>query len=778
LTSRDGSPLSWRERALPGLLFTALLIVAYSDPLFVGRNFVGRDLLVYNLPMEMSVHEAYSRGKLPVWSPEISGGRPLAPNPNAGALYPLRAALGALPFPEAARVFPVFHWIAAGVGMIVLLRAIGVSRAGSWIGAVTYAISGVGVSEVFFPHIHPGMALLPWTVWAVARPRASPGGKLLLLSFLFGLLFLAGDVFTSGMAVVSCAIWILVEEDRSERPGALVLLVLALVLAALIALPQILATSLWVPETNRAVIGMKVRDSLFFSIHPLRLLELVVPYPLGFTWTLENTDIWGWAVFRGKGMGLFSSLYAGAFAVIALVTGWRLPSKGASFARLLFALALLVSVLPSLVPASWERLPSPIPLRNPEKFAVAWTFALALFAGLSLDRIRRIGWPRWTLTVAVALCLLAVGLALFGRPVGRWVVAAIQGDPKDAERAAGQMPRAAAEAGLLWVATVIALDRLRRPRRAELVAGLVLLTLVPIEANRKIARTLPEQEVFAPTPFARHLEREDPQRFYRTVGVSLYQGGRSKAVIPSPDDEYTDRGRRNWVHYTPVLWQRGMVFNFDFDVGDFSRVESLRKFSVIAAEYPSGKSLFGSLALRWAIRFRDQVPLPGYRPFGGDLLQKWDELPSALPAIRLVEAWREERSALDALNTVPRLSDSEIVLETGRRTSGRARPGTVRILQDRPEALLAEVDSADPTWLFVLRGYWPYRTVEVDGRPVDAVPAQVAYSAIEIPAGRHSIEWREHLPGLEVSRWGPLLFVPLAIGLIARDRTRRVRSRQ
>jgi hypothetical protein len=89
--------------------------------------------------------------------------------------------------------------------------------------------------------------------------------------------------------------------------------------------------------------------------------------------------------------------------------------------------------------------------------------------------------------------------------------------------------------------------------------------------------------------------------------------------------------------------------------------------------------------------------------------------------------------------------------------------------------LRLQVNSPDPTWLFVLRGYWPYRTVEIDGRPVESVPAQVAHSAIAVPSGRHTIEWRERVPGLEVSRWGPLLFVPLAIGLIARDRRRRSR---
>jgi hypothetical protein len=72
ISKADPSP-SWRTRALPGVLFAALVIAVYADPLLVRRNFVGRDLLVYNLPMEKSVHDAYSRGRLPVWSPEMPG---------------------------------------------------------------------------------------------------------------------------------------------------------------------------------------------------------------------------------------------------------------------------------------------------------------------------------------------------------------------------------------------------------------------------------------------------------------------------------------------------------------------------------------------------------------------------------------------------------------------------------------------------------------------------------------------------------------------------------
>src|SRR5712692_5404746 len=105
----DGAPPAGRamkrwlslHRAAP--LFLALIVVSYADPLFGPRAFGGRDLTPYNYPTESMVHDAYARGRLPVWAADVSGGRPLLPNPNAGALYPARWLLSPLPFPLAMR---------------------------------------------------------------------------------------------------------------------------------------------------------------------------------------------------------------------------------------------------------------------------------------------------------------------------------------------------------------------------------------------------------------------------------------------------------------------------------------------------------------------------------------------------------------------------------------------------------------------------------------------------------------------------------------------------
>src|SRR6476469_4628613 len=98
--------------SLRGLTLAFLLLVAvvWANPLFVHRSFAGRDLIAYNLPTEKAIHDAYARGHFPLWVEEISGGRPLLPNPNAGAMYPVRMLLALLPFPIAAKLFPILQW--------------------------------------------------------------------------------------------------------------------------------------------------------------------------------------------------------------------------------------------------------------------------------------------------------------------------------------------------------------------------------------------------------------------------------------------------------------------------------------------------------------------------------------------------------------------------------------------------------------------------------------------------------------------------------------------
>jgi hypothetical protein len=751
MTTLERRPLA--GRVLPGVLFALFVVAAYADPLFSRRSFAGRDLLPYNLPVEKAIHDAYARGRLPVWMADVSGGRPLLANPNSGALYPARALVALLPFPLAFRVFPVAHWIAAGLGMMLLVRSLGATAAAGWLAAVSYVFSGVGVSEVFFANYQPGMTLLPWIAWATVGKRTIP------LGLLYGLAFLAGDVFTTALAAAASILWIVLETPRgAERRPAFGVLAAALGLGLLLALPQILASALWIPHTRRAVVGMKLDEALAFTLSPWRFLEVAVPYPFGATWSLEGSEIWGRLAFRN----FFATLYAGALAAIAGVVVARGSRPGDRFARAFFVLSVAAASLPAFVPRAWGSRGAPLPLRYPEKFSVGIVFALSLAAGLAFDRLRAAGRaPRWTLPAGALLAILGAVAALLPGPAGRLAAAAIGCPPASAHEASAQLPPALAEAGLLWMTTVVALEALGRPK--ALAAGLLLLTAVPVAANRRVARTYPEEAVLSPTRFARIVSRRDPGGAFRVLDESRYLPDSFLSAERQADPAQLDFYRRRWSFYTASLWGGRTIFNTDPDVGDLSRMESLRDVSSLLASSEGGERLFGSLGLRFGIRFRDQPGLPGFRRAGGDAVQEWDEHAAARPTIRLLERWREEPDALAALRDLPSLEPGEIAIETERSARGTAAAGRVRVLAQEPGRLRLATSSREPSYLLVLRGYFPYRDVRLDGVPSEVFPAHLAFSAVAVPAGEHRIDWEERVPLGGISWLGPAAFGAAAL---------------
>ena len=340
-------------------------------------------------------------------------------------------------------------------------------------------------------------------------------------------------------------------------------------LAALLAAPQLCATAGLVPETRRAVTGMSVGESLAFSLQPWRLAELVLPYPFGETWTLDPTRNWGAGIVRGI-LRRPSSAARSRFS-----RSWSMNRAArARFCRLLAAASVVLAAAGFLVPAGLRALSSPLPLRYPEKLAVGLMLALALQAGLGFDRIasapRR--FARLSLGAAGVLALLAAAAVLVLRGPAR-----------------AQLPPALAEAGLIWAATSGALGVAGSGAAASRTIAAALLAILPLLATRRIALTDRDDVVFPPTAFARSVARRDPERAFRTVDASRYRP--ASALERFGDGASSDNTafyRRSWYFQTPVLWNRGTVFNSDLDAGDLSRVESLRRVSAFAAGDPSG----------------------------------------------------------------------------------------------------------------------------------------------------------------------------------------------
>ena len=64
-------------------------------------------------------------------------------------------------------------------------------------------------------------------------------------------------------------------------------------------------------------------------------------------------------------------------------------------------------------------------------------------------------------------------------------------------------------------------------------------------------------------------------------------------------------------------------------------------------------------------------------------------------------------------------------------------------VQDRPDGLLVvDVEAAAPGFVFLSEPHYPERRAFLDGQEVRALTANVAFTAVPVPAGRHRVELR------------------------------------
>ena len=75
------------------------------------------------------------------------------------------------------------------------------------------------------------------------------------VGLVYGLMLLAGDAVSVAIAIAAGAAWIALEVPRPDRARASASLAGGVILGGLLAAPQIVATALLVPETQRAVAG-------------------------------------------------------------------------------------------------------------------------------------------------------------------------------------------------------------------------------------------------------------------------------------------------------------------------------------------------------------------------------------------------------------------------------------------------------------------------------------------------------------------------------------------
>jgi hypothetical protein len=123
------------------------------------------DIVFFFEPAKALLHDSLRAGRLPLWSPWIFAGYPIAAEGQIAAFYPVSLLVSwVLPSFGAVNWLVILHVMLAGVSMYLLARLLGASPFGAWLAGLVYGFSGFGLS-----HIHH--ISLARRVGAECRPR-------------------------------------------------------------------------------------------------------------------------------------------------------------------------------------------------------------------------------------------------------------------------------------------------------------------------------------------------------------------------------------------------------------------------------------------------------------------------------------------------------------------------------------------------------------------------------------------------------------------------------
>lgn len=748
--------LRGRERWLPLAALGALPLLVFRRAVFHGEAFYERDIhLDWYTQME-SFARAASSG-WPLWDPSFSFGHPLLANPNVQAAYPptwLNLVLRPWTYYT---LLVVSHLVFGAGGMYLLGRRLGLTRWGGFMAGAVWVLSGPTLSLVNLWHHFTSATWMPWVLLAAEKLFASRRPRhALLWGGAFAAQILAGSsevCAMTGLLVVLFA-GAHIEWRSPLGPGnrglfglGLLGLGFALALSAIQWLPTVEVAQ----RSARWQLGRQER--VFWSVHPLRLVQLGWPV----SWNdLPLPASRRTQLLEGREPLLFSH-YLGLPALGLVAAAALAVRRRAGTWAFVLAAALLVAIgRHGMLYDAVVRLVPPLGLfRYPEKLIIVVGVAWSLLAGIGFDVWLTPGRRsrHWSLAVVGPLALaVAVTMALLALPAARGSFLGLL-----APQAGRILLAAVAALGVL----LAALWRLRRPGSG---AGLAVSVTAIVVADLFVAAsflnpTVPASFYRIRPPTLEVLRQEDHRRIY--VAEYLNRPGKSRRVLGRDLPYEVARFVEGWdprasaalamrlYLVPPAAGAWGLEGSYEADArGLYSGpLSALTQLALASEGSPVFKRLLQLGAVGRAVSLH---PLEGELESLGsfDVLLRDParvyRVPEPLPRAYVVGTARiaSDREALTRLVDPAFDPTQEIVIASGPATiAGPAFSGNCRIEELAGDRVRLEAELSEPGYAVLVDSYDPGWRAWIDGRPEPVLRANVAFRAVRVPGGRHTVEY-------------------------------------
>jgi hypothetical protein len=752
---------------LAGAVLALLAVALFRESLLEGGVFYKRDIhLVWHPQVEGFVRAALSGG-LPLWDPSPSFGQPLLADPGAQVLYPPTWLNLLMPPWAYYTLFAFGHVLLSAVAFQALARRWGLDAGAALAGACVWMLSGPFLSLVDLWHHFASAAWIPAVFLAAERAAATRRARdVSLLGLATGLQVLAGSADVCAMTLAALAVWVVVVHLgpgrwREARP-LLVGGVLALAVAAALSSGLWLAALDVASRSSRRELAEAVRT--YWSVHPLGLLEMLLA---GVPGRLPLSPPWRAALVEGREPFL-ASLYLGLPAAGLVLAAFTGPGAGGRrrLALAFLGLAALAVALGRHAPF-YGLVTAIVPplrvLRYPVKAVI-----LVAFAWAGLAAFGAAGWQRptagrrWRLAVALPLAALAAlaaasALALrAGHPPWEALLAGGTSTPAATLPLARGLGR---EAVLASLVVALAAWRVRftgrLPALAVVAAAVADLALAHPRPNPAAPRALythrPEVLAALGDPLAARVYSYD----YTEADKAERWLGRRAAHrlerIPDgwrPDAANALGQQMGLAPQTPGRW--GVRQGFDIDLRGLQAepLAGLTRLVRLVEDRPE--------EVRRVLQLGAVTHVVALHRVAGGLLRPVVELPSLFAEPVRVEAVPDPLPrayavagvrVADGIHGLMALIDPafdprrEIVLPEGRSVPAPAGfHGEARVVHETADRVLIEAELSGDGYVVLVDGHDPGWRAHVDGRKAPLVRANVAFRAVSVPGGRHSVE--------------------------------------
>jgi hypothetical protein len=720
-----------RDAGLSPAWFAVLLAVViaamWPEVLLGSHTFIARDYGYFGYPLAHFHRASFWRGEIPLWNPLNNCGLPFLAQWNTLTLYPGSLLYLLLPLPWSLGVFCLAHLFWGGLGMYLLGRRWTGNALGGTIAGTAFAFNGVLLNSLMWPNNIAALGWMPWVVLATERGWRE-GGRLLWAAGLVG----AMQMLTGGPEVILLT-WILLflfaATARTDPAPPFRRRVSRLVgMAALVGL---LSSAQLLPFLD--LLHQSQRDEHFFegawAMPATGWANLLVPL-FGCLKTAQGR-FYQWDQYWT------SSYYAGVgILALALLAAWKVRRRevwilvGVAVFGLTAALGEHGYVLPLL-----KRLIPQIGfLRYPIKLVVWLSFCLPLLAAYGLQGLQRAhGMGLWR-TASSAVRLAVVLTLMVGALIAFAAVA-----PQPRERVPDTLLSGTLRAGALWLCLALCLAARNSPSKVLRSLPVFLVAADLLTAVPRLSPTVPSvvlrPDLPGPTP------RPEFGLSRAMVTFAAHQQFNTSGAANLADDFLVKRsalfGNANLIDAIPKL---DGFYSLYLDRAD----------TVLSALYfqTNHTAVARILASTNLISFAGLHTFLGVSQISADRTNyEWSVRTDFMPLISTgQQAIRtNEAAALAALLRpdfdprrrayLPEGSQGSLAADVGE-------PAQLLVTRFRANGLEATFEARQPSLLVVAQSFHPNWKAFVDDQPAVVLPANVAFQAVQVPAGRHLLVLR------------------------------------